>query len=181
MSVFIVLLRGINVGGHNRIKMADLKQSFLSLGYSKVTSYLQSGNVIFATTNNKETSFLENQIQEQILKDFNLNISSIVLTKKALLNIYSNNPFLNDEKLEIQKLYIAFLNKNPDLKEFKSILEKEYSEEMIIQDRVIYLYYTYGYGKSKVNNNFFESKLNVAATTRNWKTIRAIKDILEQY
>lgn len=178
MPKFIALLRGINVSGHNKIKMVDLKNSLYTLGYKAIQTYLQSGNVIFESSS-VNTSKLENQISTMVLNDFGYTISVLVLSKKSFVSIQKNNPFLKDESLDIKKLYTIFFNKSPDKELFNQIKNNpNFSEKMILHNNVIYMYYSNGYGKSKVNNNFFEKKLKVTATTRNGNTVRNLNDKL---
>ncbi len=180
MPKFIALLRGINVSGHNKIKMVDLKNSLSTLHYNDIQTYLQSGNIIFESLNSN-TSELENQIGNKILSDFEYDISLLVLSKKVFVSIKKNNPFIIDKSIDIKKLYTIFLTKEPDKELFDQIKNNpNFPEEMILHNNVIYMYYINGYGKSKVNNNFFEKKLKVMATTRNWNTVCNLNDKLVQ-
>jgi uncharacterized protein (DUF1697 family) len=179
MSIYIALLRGINVSGYNKIKMADLKDSLSSLDIKNIQTYLQSGNVIFESSIST-ISELERQIKVKILKDFRYEIPVLVLTKESLNKVFKNNPLLDDTSLDIKKIYTVFLAKTPVKEMFREIQSNpDFPESMVLKNRIIYLYYTNGYGRSKVNNNFFERKLKVAATTRNWNTISKLHELVE--
>ena len=166
MLTFISLLRGINVSGHNMIKMPALKELYEQLGFSNIKTYLQSGNVVFnaKAKNNKQ---LEEQISSAIKDSFNLNVSVIVLTSKELETIIEQNPFTEDKS----NLYLTYLASTPAPFDPKIISEKTLpGEQFVYTPKVIYTYFAQGYGKTKIHTNFLESKLKVIATTRNWKT-----------
>ena len=172
MNKYVVLLRAINVSGHNIIKMKDLVVSLSSLGYQNVQTYLQSGNVILESES-KDITLLEDQIKDQILNDFGHDISLMIFSKKYFCEIHQNNPLLKSKGIDQKKLYIAFLNRSPD-PALLSEAVKMFPEKIIMIDNILYVYYTNGYGKTKVNNYFFEKKLKVVATTRNWNTVSNI-------
>ncbi|SNR72956.1 Uncharacterized conserved protein, DUF1697 family [Lutibacter agarilyticus] len=178
MASYIALLRGINVTGHNNIKMADLKQLFLNLGHLNVTTYIQSGNVIF---NSKKTNIetLEKEIIDTVYKNFGYNIKVLVITKTELETIFNNNPFVKKNTIDRSKLHVTLLSYKPNLNKIETIncLNSTTNDEFKIKDKSIYLNCPNGYGKTKLNNNFFEKKLNVSATTRNWKTITKLIEL----
>ncbi len=171
MAVFISLLRGINVSGHKIIKMAVLKSMYEELGYTNVKTYLQSGNVIFETCN-KENAHLEKKISAMITTKFGFDVTVIVLTKDELNDIIEKNVFTNDSSKDPAFLHITFLASGPKDIDFESIkCKRAKGEEITIEQNAVYLYCPHGYGKTKLTNNFLETKLKVSATTRNWKTI----------
>lgn len=172
MNKYVILLRAINVSGHHIIKMKDLLVSLSSLGYQNIQTYLQSGNVIFESENNDVTQ-LEDQIRDQILNDFGHDITVMVFFEKYFIKVYQNNPLLGQKEIDQKKLYVAFLNTSPDQVLLSEIVKK-FPEIIIMVDKILYVYYTNGYGRTKVNNNFFEKKLKVIATTRNWNTVSNI-------
>jgi uncharacterized protein (DUF1697 family) len=173
MNTYISMLRGINVTGYNKISMADLKKLYESLDLQNVVTYIQSGNVIF---DSKQKDFkLPALIELNIKKTFDLNVSVILRTGNDLESIILNNPFIK-RKEDPSKLHITFLNSPPsDLRRFS--LPQNECDEFIIFDREIFLFCPNGYGKTKFTNNFFESKLNLTSTTRNWNTVNALYKI----
>jgi uncharacterized protein (DUF1697 family) len=173
MNTFISMLRGINVSGHNKISMADLKDLYESLDFHNVVTYVQSGNVVFDSAN-KDVSKLSAQIESQIQKSLNLSVSVILRDINDLKSIITGNPFIKRKKDPI-KLYVTFLQESPAPFDFNKLpaLSNE-SEEFIIVDKEIFIFCPNGYGRTKLNNNFFEKKLNVIATTRNWNTVNAL-------
>jgi len=170
MNTYIALLRGINVSGQKKIKMADLKKSLETLPFSDVTTYIQSGNLIFKSVINSIPD-LEKKIADLILKDFGFEVPVLIKTPQELSSVLENNPFEKDNSKDVKKLYVVFLKDTP-LEENITVLKTyDYSpEEYILDEKIIYFYAANGAGKAKMNNNFFEKKLKVQATTRNWKT-----------
>ncbi len=179
---YIVLLRGINVSSQKRVKMADLKEIFESLGFEDVRTYVQSGNVIFdyeLTDTEKLASYIENKIN-QIL---GLSINIIIRTKEELVEIVNNNPFVAEANIATDKLHVIFLLDVPDPKTTSHLdIKKDKNEEFKIVCREVYLYCPNGYGRTKLNNATFERKLHTIATTRNWKTTNKLLELskLEQ-
>lgn len=170
MPTYISILRGINVSGKNLIKMDALKKMFENLQFKNIQTYIQSGNIIFSTQSNSVKS-LETKIASQIKKDFGFDVLVIVLTAEKLRGIIQQNPFTKDKQKDISYLYVTFLTDSPNEFDIKGILEKRSAgEEIEFGKNAIYLFCPGGYGQTKLNNNFLESKLKVNATTRNWKT-----------
>jgi len=170
MKTYISILRGINVSGQKLIKMDVLRKMVENLGFEKVKTYVQSGNVVFKA---EETSFkeMEEKISAQIEKDFGFQVPVIVLDAEKLKQIIESNPFLKDTEKEVNFMHVTFLSNKPNEFDKKSIEDKKQEKEEIrFTDHAVYLYCPNGYGKTKITNNFIETKLKVLATTRNWKT-----------
>ena len=180
MTIYISILRGINVSGQKLIKMDALRKSYENMGFHNVTTYLQSGNVIFAC-NDIEINNLEQKISQQIEKDFGFEVPVIVLTIDKLRKIIENNPFLNDPNIDQAFLHVTFLSSKPDHYNQSAIEDKKQDgEEIFFTDIAVYLYCPNGYGRTKLNNNFLEAKIKVGATTRNWKTTNELYKIAQQ-
>lgn len=173
-TTYVALLRGINVSGHNLIKMADLKKVLSPLGLENVRSYLQSGNLVF-TTDQKDGQKLELLISETIKTSFDMDIPVMIIQKDRFLEIFKDNPFMDAPDKDTRFLYYIHLMGVPDGKLFNAILEdQQMTEEFYLSGEVIYAYYTNGYGRSKRNNNFFERKLKIPATARNYNTMKKL-------
>jgi len=182
MTIYITLFRDINVSGHNKIKMADLKQLFLDLGFTNVETYIQSGNVLFKSKE-KETSKIEQCIVDAIENKFKCTVKVLVLTKNQIESIYYSNPFIEKiKKLDHTKLYATFLSNAPNFNNISEInkLINSNDDEFQIIDKTVYLYCPNGYEKTKLKKNLFEKKLNVNATTRNWKTTTKLFELSQQ-
>jgi len=174
MTTYISMIRGINVGG-KRIKMADLRDIYDSLGFESVKTYIQSGNVIFKSDNNNPGDLAE-QIQEKIFQTLNYNVEVVIRTMEEFEKVVESSPYTEKE---VEYLHVTFLSDIPTEDKVQtidpgSIKGIKSSEEFIVQSREIYLYLPYGYGRTKLNNNFFEKKLGLNATTRNWKTVNKL-------
>lgn len=170
MTTYISILRGINVSGQKLIKMDALKKMYESLNFKDIQTYVQSGNVVFVASE-METKVLEKMISSTIETEFGFEVPTIVLDVNTLKNIIDGNPFAKDKTKDSSFLHITFLADPPKAFDKESIEHKKLiNEEIEFTPNAIYLYCPNGYGKTKLNNNFFESKLNVNATTRNWKT-----------
>ena len=177
MQTYICLLRGINVSGHKKIKMIDLKTSFEGLGFTNVTTYIQSGNIFFKSKS-KSISKLEKNIHQIILNDFGFDVPVLIKTHDELVTILANNPFEKDEEYDPKLFYVVFLKDTPLQENIDKLKTYDYSpEEYYLDKKIIYFYAANGAHKAKMNNNFFENKLKVQATSRNWKTTHKLMEL----
>ena len=177
LKIYIALLRGINVGGKNIIKMADLKLMFESIGLYGAQTYIQSGNILFKSNEDEQT--LRNKIEHEIEKTFGFSISVIIRQSVELEGIIRNCPFSKESILKAESsaegetLYVSLLSHEP-LKE--NILRlntyKSESEEYLMEGRDIYLLFSNSIRNSKLASNLH--KLEVPTTVRNWKTINKL-------
>jgi len=173
MKTYISILRGINVSGHNLIKMDSLRKLYENLGYQNVTTYLQSGNVVFSAKDAGKNP--EQKISSQIEKDFGFKVPVIILTTVELKQIIAGNPFMKDKGKDPAYFYVTFLSEKPAAFDTKTIEDKKLiGEDISFSDDAVYLYCPNGYGNTKLSNNFLESRLKVTATTRNWKTVNEL-------
>ncbi len=166
MKTYIALLRGINVGGHKKILMSDLKLLFEALGFENVTTYIQSGNVVFSSENKVDFA---DKISKAIESKYGFIVPVLVKKATELNEIVSKSPFL-DEKLE--KSYFILLQDKPLTENIEIAAAFSHpNEEFHIIEDCVYIYYSEGAGKAKMGNNFFEKKLKVTATARNYRTM----------
>ena len=176
MITFIALLRGINVGGHKKVPMAELRELLTNSGLLCVRTYIQSGNIVFKS---KESSalLLESLIAKAIQKQFGFEVSVLVRTKAELLEIFNNSPFTEVKK---RKSYFMLLHDVPNKELVTEASAKLYEGEeyQIIKD-CLYYYSEKGYGQAKFNMNFFEKKLNTFATSRNYNTMLKLLSLSE--
>ncbi|MBP1630064.1 MAG: hypothetical protein H6Q15_957 [Bacteroidetes bacterium] len=170
---YIALLRGVNVGGKNKVNMKELIQYLDEKGISNSKYYLQSGNIIFDSQEMKSESLEE--IISCIIKDkFNLEIPVIIIDKEIITNALTNNPF---KDVDTERIFFMFIDKRPDDTLVESIKSFESIDSYIIDERVIYLNINPPYHETKLTNNFFEKKLKVKATTRNYNTTKKLIDL----
>ncbi|WP_100616151.1 DUF1697 domain-containing protein [Confluentibacter citreus] len=167
MKTYIALLRGINVGGHKKVPMATLRELLTTSGLTQVQTYIQSGNVIFQSS--EKATQLEETIKKSILGYFGFEVSVIVKTPDELQTILNDCPFPKDKK---EHSFFVMLNKIPDAQLVSDALQIAYeNEEIIIKKDALYFYCSTGYGQSKFNMNTFERKLKVIGTSRNYNTM----------
>jgi len=177
MTTYISLLRGINVSGQKLIKMDDLKMTYRQLNFQNAETYLQSGNVIFGD-DKSDPSDLVATISSKIQEQFGFEVPVIVLKVDELKTIIEANPFKDDLRMDRQFLHVTFLASDPKKIDFEKIeAKKSPGEEIALIKKAVYLYCPNGYGRTKLTNNFLESKLKVGATTRNWKTVNELLKI----
>lgn len=170
MTSYISILRGINVGGNKRIKMDALRQMFTQLGCANVQTYIQSGNVVF---NSSETDIqtLEKTISAKILETFGFEVPVLVLTAAEIAAAVNNNPYSTNLAKDPATIHFTFLSHLPDQALLDKIVPTNYlPDEFICLGKVIYMHCPNGYGNTKLTNSFFENKLKLTATCRNLKT-----------
>lgn len=175
MGIYISLLRGINVSGKNKILMADLKIVYESLSFKNVTTYIQSGNVIFESPSAKK---LEEVISNKIKEAYGFEVPVLVKNMEEFLEAVSSNPFLKEKNIELDKLHLTFLSSTPATTTIDKIKDIKTEDRYSIVGPNVYLYCPIGYGNTKLNNTLLEKKLEVKATTRNWKTCNEIIHIV---
>ncbi len=177
MKTYIAILRGINVSGHKLIKMEALRKMFENLNFKNIKTYIQSGNVLFQFKKTKSDK-LEKMIVIKIREYFAFDVSVMVKGLDEIITVLENNPFVIKRKEDITKLHVTFLSGEPLDEAMEKIKSLQYQpDEFIVSGNVIYLFCPNGYGNTKLNNNFFENKLKLVATTRNWKTINELSNI----
>lgn len=170
MKTYIAFLRGINVGGQKKIKMADLRESLLKSQLKNVRTYIQSGNIIFDTSIS-EPSKMEMVVKEAIKSDFGFEVPVIIKTPLEIQEILNNNPFKAETNLK--GLYFALLHEIPEnelVVAFKKLRFE--NEDFHYTLSCVYLNCKMGAGKAKLSNNLIENKLRVTATTRNLNTMQ---------
>tara|TARA_Y100001933_G_scaffold260027_1_gene311229 strand:- start:11377 stop:11982 length:606 start_codon:yes stop_codon:yes gene_type:complete len=174
-NTFIALLRGINVGGQKKIKMAELRAVLEDEGLQNVKTYIQSGNIVFKSDETNREK-LQNRIAGTIRQYFGFDVSTLVIREKDIRQILEANPFYNESAEG--KLYYVLL-RNPPEKELVQQLEQLHFDHEVfhITDTCVYLHCKGGYGKAKLNNNYIEKKLKVDATTRNERTMKKLLEM----
>ena len=178
MYTFVSLLRGINVSGQKFIRMTELKALYESLGFTKVTTYVQSGNVVF-DCNNPDASETGSTIEIEIERCFGFPVSVILRYQNEFQRIIDGNPFVHPRNEDLSKLHVTFLVSLPPAEISNDLkIPPGITDECILRGKEIYLFCPNGYGRTKLSNSFFERRLKVLATTRNWKTVIALYDLI---
>lgn len=177
MQTFIALLRGINVSGHKIIKMEMLRKMMENMGFKNVKTYIQSGNVVFQSNEN-DISKLEELIRKEIEKEFGFDVYVKIVTPEELKWVLDENPFLKDGSLDIKQHYFAFLDQNPSEENRENLKNLELKGELTeLGNKVVFIHYRNGAGKSKLSNNLIENKLKVKSTMRNLNTTKKLLEM----
>jgi uncharacterized protein (DUF1697 family) len=167
------LLRAINLGSRNKVSMADLRSLLEDVGAADVATYVQSGNVVFKS--GESAADLANAIEREIKRRLGLEITVLLRTRAQLTKLVAANPF---DGTEPKKLYVTFLAETPPRARVGSLdPDVGGSDEFRVSGREVYLRFPNGYGRSKLNNAYFEKQLGVRATTRNWRTVTTLADL----
>lgn len=173
MNTYITLLRGINVSGQKLIKMADLRTLLKTLNFQNVDTYIQSGNIIFKSEG-FTTEQLKAIIEKKIESNYSFHVPAFVFELSEFINLSQTINIVPDT-FNHELLYFVFLSVEPGIELIKSIESFNNENEQFWENKqIIYLLGTKGYGRAKMNTNFFEKKLKVDATARNWNTVNKL-------
>ena len=174
MSIYVSMLRGINVGGHKQVKMDKLRSSLAALGLEQVKTYIQSGNVVFKSRKTSPLA-LSRKLEERILQDFGFSVSVISRTSDEIEHAIANNPFLNQPRIDPEKFHVAFLSEPPATAVLKKLAELTLSpDQSRCRGQEVYLYFPNGVSGSSLWKHPLDRVLSVEATMRNWKTVNTL-------
>jgi uncharacterized protein (DUF1697 family) len=168
------MLRGINVSGQKKIRMADLRELYELLGLKNVQSYLQSGNVVF-DSDEQDAGNLSKSIEAQIELTYEFSVPVFIRTGDDFKRVVENHPFAEEETIRVLVTFLYERPKDSKLEELSHHQDKV--DQFAIGEQEIFLFCPGGYGRTKLSNNFFEKKLDVIATTRNWKSVNALYEM----
>ena len=180
MTACVSLFRGINVGGNHQVSMADLKAVHESLGFQDVSTYIQSGNVFFHTTD-ADALQIQRQIEVGFEQKFGFHVEVIVRTAAEFNEILEKNPFQGQQSKESKWVVVMFLTARPD-DTAQDYLRKSYGgpEEIYIIGKEMYIYYPNGMGRSQLSGSYIERKLKTMGTARNWNTVLRLQELLQR-
>ena len=175
-KTFVALLRGVNLAGRNKVSMPELRSALESLGLEDVVTYIQSGNVVFRNRGGR-TPQLAGRIERQIAEAFGIEVVVILRTPAELAKIARGNPFLRSGA-DPSKLHVLFLSGKPTTKAVEQLDPKRSPpDEFKLAGREIYLHMPNGFGRSKLTVDYFERRLGVDASARNWRTLTKLLDL----
>lgn len=178
MKTYIALLRGINVSGHKIIKMEKLREVLKALEFDQISTYIQSGNILFRS-NIYEEKKLEKMIADLIYKHFGFDVSVVVLTPEDLQKTINDNPF-SKENIELPQPYVAFLSTIPARSDVDVLKATNFQKDRFeVIEKNMYLHYADGAGSTKLSNVIIEKKLRLTATVRNWKTVLKLIELAD--
>ena len=179
MAVVICMLRGVNVGPHNRVKMEALKALCASLKLRDSQTYVQSGNIIFKT-GEKDLLKLAKKIESAIQKEFGFQTDVILRSAKDLQKVIAGNPFAKRRDIVPGKLLVTFFSGDPGEPARAQVRAMKCDpEEIFIEGREAYIYFPNGAGRSKLNWAVIPKTLKVQGTARNWNSVTKMLEMAE--
>ena len=172
---YAALLRGVNLGSHNRVAMSDLRALVEGLGATNVRTYVQSGNVVFRS--GRAAGGLAAALETAIRDELDLEVTVVLRSERRLRDFVGANPFARS-KAEPKTLYATFLSAAPDPERVRRLEQQDFAPERFqIAGDDVYLSFPNGSGRVKLSNATLERQLGVAATTRNWRTVTALAEL----
>jgi uncharacterized protein (DUF1697 family) len=176
MAAYAALLRAVNVGGRHAVAMAALRELFEDLGYTDVATYVQSGNVVFRAPGGGGAR-LERAIEAGIAERFGFDVTTIVRSHADLVAITRANPYakLDDDPTHLLVMFLAAAPKTAAVRALDGSVHAP--DVFTVDKREIYLHCPNGFGRSKLTNDFFERKLGVRSTARNWRTLDKLVEL----
>jgi uncharacterized protein (DUF1697 family) len=167
MTRYVALLRGVNVGGHRRVPMAELRAVLTGLGLRDVSTYLASGNAVFSSDLDAEA--LERAVHSAILERMSVGTRVLVRSAAEMAQVVADNPW-PDRATEVTQLHAVFLTAEPaDVPDLSHFLP----DELEVHGRVAYVWYANGAGRSKLQLTM----PGVQGTARNWRTVLALAEM----
>jgi len=177
MDTRLLLLRGINVGGHNRVPMADLRALLASLGCEDVVTYVQSGNVVCRADGAPEA--LGAELRAALSTELGLTVPVVGRTADQWAVMVAGNPLLHLDD-DPKRLHVTFLDEEPEPERVAALLSEAEAfapEVLAVSGRDVYLHTPNGYHQARLSNTFLERRLARVATARNWRTVLALADL----
>ena len=172
-STWVALLRALNVGGRNRLAMAELVAAFEAAGAREVTTYIQSGNVLFRS-GRKEAAEVATRVGAALTDRLGVEVPVVIRTCAELRAVARANPFLRDGA-DPAALHVLFLGGRPAASRVSSLdPARSPRDRFAVAGREVYLHCPAGIGRSKLTGDYFEGRLAMTATARNWRTVTAL-------
>ncbi len=180
MPVVISMLRGVNVGSHNRLKMDALRELYESLELLEPQTYIQSGNVLFKTRE-RNLTLVAKRIEDGIERTFGFRPNVIVRTSSDLRGVIAANPFATRRDIEPSRLLVIFLAREPGAEARDKVLKiKADPEELRIVGREVYIYFPNGMARPKLQPAVIERMLKIPGTGRNWNSVTKMLEMAEK-
>ena len=167
--------------GHNSIKMTDLAALFSDHGFIRPETFIQSGNVIFSTEKELPAPEIAQVVETAIHDTFGYDVPVMLRTVSQIRNMLSSNPFLSEINFDPAKMAVIFLHDDLIESQIQKVADVDYPPDKFkIIGNEIYTFCPNGFGKTKLYTNFFENKMKVKGTARNWKTITTLLGMAEK-
>ncbi len=175
----VALLRGVNVGGNNRVPMASLRELMQELGYGEVRTHLQSGNAVFTAPGTPPERAAQ-EIEGQLALHLGLSVRVLVRTAEELARIVSANP-LPEATSEPARLLVNFLSAPPDPDLLRGLDPADFEPDLFgVGEREIYVWCPEGVRATRLSYAFWEKRLGVVATARNWNTVTRLEELVRE-
>ena len=179
MPVLICLLRGVNVGGHNKIKMDDLRALCVALKFANVQTHLQSGNVVFRT-DERNLPTLSDKIESAIERKWGFRPEVLLRTIPEMREVVARNPLAKRKGIEPGKFAVAFLEDEPTAVMRNALLDMDIApEELHVIGRHLYIYFPNGQARPRLSWSRVAKILNTPTTARNWNTVTKLIELAE--
>jgi uncharacterized protein (DUF1697 family) len=174
---YLALLRGVNVGGKNKLPMKDLAGMFVALGCRDVRTFIQSGNIVFSAER-RIASRVADLIAARIAEAFGYRTPVVLRTAEQLAEIVSGNPFLEAGSSE-SSLHVLFLKDMPSQSRI-GLLDPDRSppDTYLVRGQQIFLNCPNGVARTKLTNDYFDAKLATTTTGRNWRTVTKLLELM---
>ena len=182
MQTLVSFLRGVNMTGHNTIKMTELSDMFSNLGFKNNKTYIQSGNVIFKAAGKTSQQETERQIETEIKRRFGHTVPVMIRSVADLRLISEKNQYLREQDFDPAKMAVIFLKESITETQSEKMININYPPDKYqLSGMEILTFCPNGFGKTRLYTNFFESKMGVTGTARNWKTVMSLLTIAEKF
>ena len=162
MPRYVVLLRGVNVGGSGRMAMADLRACVEGIGHEDVATHIQTGNVILRASSRSAES-VGKTVEAAVAKDLGFETSAMVRSVAQLRRVLDTEPFPDADPAA---LHVAFLRERPDAATAGALVAPEGPDELVVVGQEVHLRYPDGMGRSKLSGAYLEKRLGVPLTAR---------------
>ncbi|MCU1353613.1 MAG: hypothetical protein JWM05_2822 [Acidimicrobiales bacterium] len=177
MTTYVALLRAVNVGGRNKLSMQALRELLEDLGHTDISTYLQSGNVVFSSPVRRAET-LAQDLEEALAADLGVAARVLVRSRSELEQVMSRNPYAATEP-DLTKMHVFFLRNRPAKARVLGIdPDRSPPDEFAVDGREIFVHFPNGSGRSKLTATWFESQLDTTATARNWNTVSKLVDLM---
>jgi uncharacterized protein (DUF1697 family) len=175
-DIYVALLRGINLGGKNKLPMKGLAAMFAGAGCREVHTYIQSGNVIFQASQDVARR-VPSEIAHAIAERFGFQVPLVTRTAAEIAQVAQSNPFLQDGA-DPDTLHVAFVAETPSAGKVDS-LDKDRSppDRFAVLGREIYLHCPNGFARTRFTTDYFDRRLGTISTVRNWRTVLKLLEL----
>ena len=174
MTGYVAFLRGVNVGGKNRLPMAELREALTARGFASVATMLQSGNVLFSSEDSEGEAAA--RVGDAIEDAFGLRIGVVTRSAADLATVADRNPFVAaGPERDPATLHVVFLSESPTDVAVASIEpDRSPPDACAVVGREVYVSYPEGSGRSRLTLEYLERRLGVRGTARNWRTVQRL-------